>query len=78
MQQIQDIIQILDSLSVSEKAEVVKMIMSDIQNLTEQHSIQRKPLDSAYGICAGYPEPSEEDIAQMRKEVFIKFSERDI
>ncbi len=48
MKQIQDIIQMVGRLSISEKAEVVKMIISDIQNMAEWNKIQKKSPDSVY------------------------------
>ncbi len=68
---VRQIAQMTHSLSLFEKAEFVKMIMADIQLFRESTFPQGKALHSAYGICAGCsPEPSEEDIAVMRREVF--------
>ncbi len=72
---IRQIAQMTHRLSLFEKTELVKMIMSDIQHIAENTFSLKKPLDSAYGICADYkPEPSEEDIAQMRRDVFKEFT----
>jgi hypothetical protein len=76
---IEQIAQMAHKLSPFEKIELVRIIMSDIHYLIKSTFPVRKSLDSAYGICADYkPEPSDEDIAQMRKEVFKDFRQEDM
>ena len=71
---VEHIAQMIHKLSPSEKFELVKLIIVDIQSVVHDKTPQNPSLHSAYGICSDLqPVPSKDDITQMRKEIFSGF-----
>jgi hypothetical protein len=76
---VEHIAQMVQKLSPSEKFELVKLIIVDIQSIITDKTPENPSLHSAYGICSDLqPVPSKEDITQMRKEIFSGFPREDI
>ncbi len=67
------LVHLVSRLHATEKIDLVKIIMTDLQS--EYQSLSgKRPLETACGICKHFGSaPSEEDIAMMRKEVFEGF-----
>lgn len=64
-------LEIVRQLSPSDQSRLVEMIAQDLQS--------EGPLESLYGLHGGRgPAPSEEDIKEVRREMWAHFTDEDI
>jgi hypothetical protein len=72
-----DVVQDALRLSAMEKVSLIERLATALKY--DLPVSNRKPLKSAYGILAKYgPAPSEEDIAEVRREMWGNFPREDI
>jgi len=71
---LEQVLTLVKQLTPFEKVQLIEKMMPDLKVSLQAISIGKRPLRSAYGICADLgPAPSAEEIDEMRREVFKKF-----
>ena len=75
---LEQILMLAKQLTPLEKAQLIENMVPDLKVSLQSVSIGRRPLRSAYGICADLgPAPSAEEIDEMRQELFKNFPRED-
>ena len=75
---LEQVLTLVKQLTPLEKVQLIESVMPDLKATLQTVSVGRRPLRSAYGICADLgPAPSAEDIDEMRREVFKNFPRED-
>ncbi len=66
-------------LTPREKAQLIALIIPDVEAMLAQVDAGRKPLRSVYGLCRDLgPAPSADDIDEARQELLKDFPRSDI
>ena len=71
---LEQVLKLAKQLSPLEKVQLIEQVAPDLEAPLEAFSKGKRPLQSAYGICADLgPAPSAEEIDEVRKEIFKNF-----